>query len=356
MTMVFGSCVASAQAGDEVTIKPGSSPGTFTGTDKNTGANTHNFISIGTSAQENNPITSFTYNGQQCQLYAKQGSAYCSTNLPPGATATFSGTTQSTTTGFVFCTSDDSGLDNTCNPVTASSGGGTTSNVPAGLLAAFNQLDKDMAKVEQGVLAGTLSGDPLVAAIGNLAKEKVRLIGANFSQSLYGVPAWRVIVAFDQIDITLEKARAAAALGGHHGTAVAGGYVEGAIHIKQKLEKQLREAGAPDKVLTALGHFDAHMAKVAQQILAGKLSGAALVAAIGGLAKEKAHLIGGSFGQSLYGVPAWRVIVGFDQVDVTLEKARAAAALGGHHNTAVAGGYVEGAIHIKQKLEKQFGG
>jgi hypothetical protein len=351
--------VASAQAGDEVTIKPGSSPGTFTGTDKNTGANTHNFISIGTSAQENNPITSFTYNGQQCQLYAKQGSAYCSANLPPGATATFSGTTQSTTPSFVFCTSDDGGLDNTCNPATASSGGGATSNVPASLLAAFTQLDKDMARAYQQILAGTLEGGALVAAIEKLVQEKVRLIHTGFdNQSLFGVRASTVIIHFDYIDIALEKARAAAALGGHHNTAVAGGNIHGAIVIKKRLEHELSASGkAPESLLTALVRLDKAMAATYQGVLSGKLGGAELVAAIEKLVQEKVRLIHTAFdNQSLFGVRASTVIIHFDYIDIALEKARAAAALGGHHNTAVAGGNIHGAIVIKKRLEKDFAG
>lgn len=132
---VFVSPVQAGEIADQVTIKPGNPPTTFSGAEKNTSATSHNFISIGTAGaggQENNPITSFTYNGQSCQLYAAQGSAYCSVSLPPGATATFSGTTTTPTSSFTFCTSDDSGLDNNCFGVTASPGGGSTLSCPPG--------------------------------------------------------------------------------------------------------------------------------------------------------------------------------------------------------------------------------
>jgi hypothetical protein len=233
----------------------------------------------------------------------------------------------------------------------------TVGCAPASLMTAFAQFDKQMAAVAQHILAGTLSGEALVNAIDTLYRDKIRVI-AQFGQSLFGLPAHQVIVRFDSIDIALERARASAALGGHHGTAVAGGNVEGAIHIKQKLEAALEAAGAPEKVLSAFRQFDKQMAAVEQHVLAGTLSGEALVAAINKLVTDKNRLIGGNFdvtaGQNLYGVPAYHVIVGFDSIDIALERARASAALGGHHGTAVAGGYVEGAIHIKQKLEASF--
>ena len=242
---VFGTTAAASEIDDQVTIKPGNPATNFTGTDKNTSASTHNFISIGTAGptgQENNPITSFTYNGQQCQLYSAKGSAYCSVTLPPGATATFSGTTQSPTSSFTFCTSDDGGLDNNCFAVTASSG--TTippaTCAPTSLLAMFVHLDRDMSAVINGAQAGNLHGASLAAAIKRLVSEKQSLIGGGGfrGQSVFGVPVSTVILKFDLIDLLLERATAGAHAGtGTNGVGVALAYLEGAKKAKQQLEK-----------------------------------------------------------------------------------------------------------------------
>lgn len=189
-TVALALGAAPAMAADEVKITPGNPATNFTGTDKNTGTTTHNFVSIGTAGaggQENNPVTSFTVNGQSCQLYAAYGSAYCQVNLPPGATINFSGTTQSPATTFSYCTSDNNGVDNDCNDVNV---GSTTTEPPAqcSIAQSLLDLDVDMQRVITRAHAGTLTGSGLVTAIHKLEQAKLALITKdNFTGKTFGV-------------------------------------------------------------------------------------------------------------------------------------------------------------------------
>src|SRR5581483_3286494 len=71
----------------------------FTGTVENTGTKAHNFIAIGTAAQEGNPIETFLIEGgRDCHKYAGAGSIYCMAMIKPGQTVSFRGTTMMPTT------------------------------------------------------------------------------------------------------------------------------------------------------------------------------------------------------------------------------------------------------------------
>ena len=343
----FGSAVALAEVADQVTIKQGKPPTSFTGTDKNTSATTHNAISIGTagpSGQENNPITSFTYNGQACQLYAGAGSAYCSVSLAPGATATFSGTTQSPTTAFTFCTSDDGGEDNNCNGVRGSTGTTTspaTNCAPATLLQYLVFLDDELNKEQKAAEAGHLSEFD----VERLEEIKKDAIKEGFSgQSIYGVPATAVIGGFAGVDYQLGKALGFAVLGNTHAAGIALG---GAIKLKKPLESELKKEGkAPEVLLSYLAFLDDELNKEQKAAEAGHLS----EFDVERLEEIKKDAIKEGFsGQSIYGVPATAVIGGFAGVDYQLGKALGFAVLGNTHAAGIALG---GAIKLKKPLEK----
>lgn len=95
----------------------------FSGTITNTGTKAHNFISIGTEAGKANPVESFQIQGgKNIQPYATYGSYFGNVMIKPGETVSFHGTTKKPTTAFNMPTSDDGGMDNADNHVTATSG------------------------------------------------------------------------------------------------------------------------------------------------------------------------------------------------------------------------------------------
>lgn len=225
--------VPSALAADQVklTVKGTS----FAGTEKNTGSTTHNFISIGTSGQESNPITSFTVNGQQCQLYAAYGSAYCSVNLPPGATATFSGTIQTSTTSFTFCTSDNSGINNDCNNVSAGTG-----PTPCPISQALLDLDVELGRTIHGASAGTLRGVALGGAIHRLEQEKLALIKGNVTGKVFGITGYSAVTQLAVIDYLFGGAQVGASSGN---VQLAVEDLKKARTIKKTLEKLINDHG-----------------------------------------------------------------------------------------------------------------
>ena len=103
----------------------------FTGTVENTGTKAHNFIAIGTAAQEGNPIETFLIEGgRDCHKYAGAGSIYCMAMIKPGQTVSFRGTTMMPTTSFQFSTSDDHGVDNATYDVKATTGAPPPTTAP----------------------------------------------------------------------------------------------------------------------------------------------------------------------------------------------------------------------------------
>src|SRR5579864_7529149 len=112
---------------------------TFTGTYTNRTGKLVNGVSIGTAVLAKNPITSFTFNGVSCPLYAGAGSAYCyQISIPPSSyrasfsvasekSITFSGATEYplTLVGFQACDTEDGGMDNNCVDVPLEASGST---------------------------------------------------------------------------------------------------------------------------------------------------------------------------------------------------------------------------------------
>ena len=119
LSLLSSAAGASTGTGGWVITK--SSGNAFSGTFTNETASPINGVSVGTAAKAGNPITAFTIDAIQCQLYANYGSAYCYTALliQPGATVLFHGTAQKALTpaGLQMCTSADRGMDNTCSDV-----------------------------------------------------------------------------------------------------------------------------------------------------------------------------------------------------------------------------------------------
>ena len=220
---------------------------------------------------------------------------------------------------------------------------------PPKLKQELAQLDRNMAHVTDQVKARTLSGDALASAISGLEIEKHRLIG-NFNQDLFGVPAPQVIFGFIVIDVRLNHA-GVDAVNGFPTEAIVDEF-EAAKKAKQNLEKKFDDAGkAPDVVFSAFVHLDRDMTRVIDEAKAGTLSGHALDEAIAGLEAKKA-LLETNFPQNLFGVSAWKVIFGFDQVDVRLTVA-IVGAVGDAHTEAIVHN-LEAAKEAKQKLEQEF--
>lgn len=153
---------------------------TFTGTYTNRTGKLVNGVSIGTATLAKNPITSFTFNGVSCPLYAGAGSAYCyHISIPPsGARVSFAvGAEQSVSlsgsskyplspAGFQACDTEDGGMDNDCVDVPLSSSGSAEGvagvheheqRIALQLTAAFRQALSSELKADLDVEDGRIS-------------------------------------------------------------------------------------------------------------------------------------------------------------------------------------------------------
>ena len=220
------------------------------------------------------------------------------------------------------------------------------------LKAGFRELNRHMTRVIGETLDGSLRGSSLSQEITFLETEKHLLIVHNFSQSLFGVPAFDVIGGFVTVDVWLTHARDGAHSGADKDTIVDD--LEQAKKDKQSLEKRFDDAGsAPGTLATDFVHLDRHMALVIHKANAGTLSGSDLAQAIDFLAVEKDGLIGDHFGsQNLFGVPASDVIDGFTKIDDALANALDSS-FSGDGTKAIADA-LKRAQKAKDKLEAEF--